>query len=87
MTLLTGIVLFFLGGWLKKNKRPRKMYLSFFAVGSFFLVLSLALSIGGIVGYVFPINPIFAAAAAAVLFVEAIFVWRLSIRGGRKALV
>jgi hypothetical protein len=87
MTLLTGIVLLFLGGWLKKNKRPRKMYLSFFAVGGFFLVLSLALSIGGIVSYVFPINPIFAAAAIVVLLVEAIFVWRISTRGGRKALV
>ncbi len=87
LTLLTGIVLLFLGGWLKKNARPRNLYLTFFVVGCLFLVLSAALSVGGILGYVSPINPIFAVAAAAVLSGEAIFVWRLSTRGGRKALV
>jgi len=87
MSLLTGIVLFFLGGWLKKNKRNRKLYLAFFAVGGLFMILSATLSIGGILGYVFPLNPIFAVAAGVVLFAEAIFVWRLSTRGGRKALV
>ena len=87
MTLLTGIVLLFLGGWLKKNKRTRKLYLAFFGVGGLFLVLSVALSVGAISGYVFPINPLFAVASGVVLFVEALFVWRLSTRGGRKAIV
>jgi hypothetical protein len=87
MSLLTGIVLFFLGGWLKKNKKNRKLYLAFFAVGGLFMILSVAMSVGGVLGYVFPVNPIFAVATCVVLFVEAIFVWRLSTRGGRKALV
>jgi hypothetical protein len=87
MSLLTGIVLVFLGGWLKKNKRPRKAYLTLFAVGGVFMILSAVLSAGGVSGYVFPIGPTFVAVACVVLFVEALFVWRLSTRGGRKALV
>jgi len=87
MSLLTGIVLFFLSGWLKKNKRNRKVYLTFFIVGSFFIVLSAILSINGVTGYMFPINPTFAIASGVVLFVEAFLVWRFSTRGGRKAAV
>ena len=87
MTLLTGIVLVFLGGWLKKNKRPRKGYLALFAGGGLFMILSAALSIVEVSGYVFPIGLTFVAVACVVLFVEVLFVWRLSTRGGRKALV
>ncbi len=87
MALLTGIVLFFLGGWLKKKKKRRNLHVAFFAVGILFLVLSAALSVGSITRYVSPINPLFAAAAAVVLVVEAIFVWRLSIHKGKKAIV
>ena len=87
MTLLTGIVLVFLGGYLKKNKRSRKLYLFFFAVGGLFMVLSAALSAGGFSGYVFPLNPVFAVAAGVVLVVEALFVWWISTRKGRKTLV
>ena len=72
MSLLTGIVLVFLGGWLKRNKRNRKLYLTFFIVGIVFLFLSAALSINGILGYVFPLNPIFALASSLILFVEAL---------------
>ncbi len=87
MTLLTGIVLVYLGGWLKKNKRNRKGYLTLFAVGGLFMILSAVLSIGEVSGYVFPIGPTFVVVACVVLFVEVLFVWRLSTRGGRKALV
>jgi hypothetical protein len=87
MTLLTGIVLVYLGGWLKKNKRPRTGYLIFFGVGGVFMILSAALSIGEVSSYVFPIGLTFVAVACVVLFVEVLFVWRLSTRGGRKALV
>jgi hypothetical protein len=87
MSLLTGIVLFFLGGWLKKNKRMGKVYLAFFVIGSFFIFLSAALSINGILGYMFPLNPTFALASSVVLFVEALLVWRLSTRRGKKAIV
>jgi hypothetical protein len=87
MSLLTGIVLVFIGGSLKKKKKDRKLYLVFFVAGGLFMVLSAALSVGGVLGYVFPLNPVFAVAAGVVLFVEAVFVWRFSIRGGRKATV
>jgi hypothetical protein len=87
MTLLTGIVLVYLGGWLKKNKRNRKGYLTLFAVGGLFMILSAVLSIGEVSGYVFPIGSTFVVVACVVLFVEVLFVWRLSTRGGRKALV
>jgi hypothetical protein len=87
ISLLTGIVLFFLGGWLKKNKRNRKLYLTFFIVGIVFFVLSAALSINGILGYVLPLNPTFALASSLILFVEALLVWRLSTRRGKKAIV
>ncbi len=87
MSLLTGIVLIYLGGWLKKNKRNRKGYLTFFAVGGLFMILSAALSIGAISSYTFPLNFTFVVIAIIVLFVEAFFVWKLSTRGGRKALV
>lgn len=87
MSLLTGIVLVFLGGWLKKNKRNRKGYLTLFAVGGMFMILSAVLSVGGVSGYVFPLGPTFVAIACLVLFVEALFVWRLSTRGKRKAIV
>lgn len=87
MSLLTGIVLIYLGGWLKKNKRNRKGYLTFFAVGGIFMILSAGLSIGVVSGYIFPLDFTFVAIAIIVLFVEAFFVWKLSTRGGRKALV
>lgn len=87
MSLLTGIVLIFLGGWLKKKKVNRKLYLAFFGAGGIFMILSAALSIGEISGYVFPISVTFGVAASVVLFVEALIIWRLSIRGGRKAMV
>ena len=87
MSLLTGIVLFFLGGWFKKNKRNRKIYLTFFMVGGFFFVLTAALSISRVLGYVFPLNPTFAIAASVVLIVEALIIWRLSTWKGKKAIV
>jgi hypothetical protein len=87
MTLLTGIVLFFLGGYFKKNNKPKKVYQAFFAVGGLFFILAAAFSVGGITNYVFPINPLFAVGAGVVLFVEALFVWWLSTRKGKKAIV
>jgi hypothetical protein len=87
MSLLTGIVLVFLGGWLKKNKRNRKGYLTLFAVGGVFTVLSAILSVGAVSGYVFLLSPIFIAVGCLVLFVEALFIWRLSTYGGKKVLV
>jgi hypothetical protein len=87
MMLLTGIVLLFLSGWLKKNKQPRKLHLSFFVVGCFFLVLASAMSVGEIMNYILPINPLFAVTAGVVLLVEALFVWWLSTRNGKKALI
>jgi hypothetical protein len=87
MSLLTGIVLVFLGGWLKKKKNNRKLYLAFFGAGGLFMILSAVLSIGEVSGYIFPISFTFVVAASLVLFVEALLVWRLSIRGGRKAMV
>lgn len=87
MSLLTGIVLVYLGGWLKKNKRNRKGYLTFFVVGGVFIISSAVLSVGGVSSYVFPLGPAFVAAACVVLFVEGLFVWRVSTRGGRKAMV
>ncbi len=87
MSLLTGIVLVFLGGWLKKNKRTRKGYLVLFAVGGMFMLLSAALSVGAISGYRFPLSSTFVAVGCAVLLIEALFVWCLRTRGGRKAMV
>ncbi len=87
VSLLTGIVLVFLGGWLKKKKITRKLYLAFFGAGGSFMILSALLSIGQVSGYVFPIDLTFLVVASVVLFIEALFIWRLSIRGGRKALV
>lgn len=85
MSLLTGIVLVFLGGWLKKKNR--KIYLAFFGAGGIFMIVSALLSIGEISGYMFPIGTTFVILASVVLLVEALFIWRLSIRGGRKAMV
>jgi LexA-binding, inner membrane-associated putative hydrolase len=87
MSLLTGIVLFFLGGWIKKNKKNRKLYTTFFIVGIVFFVISAALSINGVLHYAFPLNPTFILAASAVLSVEALLVWRLSTRKGKQATV
>lgn len=87
MSLLTGIVLIYLGGWLKKNNPLRKRYIILSGSSGFFILLSIALSISGLSGYTFPLNPIFALIACIVLLVEAVLVWRLSIRNGRKALV
>ena len=87
MVLLTGIVLVFVGGALKKNNWSRKGYLILFVVGGVFMVLSAVLSAGVVSGYVFPLDLTFVAAGFVVLFVEGLFVWRLSTYGGKKALV
>jgi hypothetical protein len=87
MSLLTGIVLVFLGGLLKRNKKSRKGYLTLFATGCMFMILSAVLSAGGVSGYILPLEPIFVVVACVVLFVEAFFIWRLSTRDGRKAMV
>lgn len=87
MSLLTGIVLVFLGGLLKRNKRSRIGYLTLFSVGGVFMILSVVLSADGVSGYKFPLNPTFIVTSCVVLVVEAFFVWRLSIHGRRKALV
>lgn len=87
MSLLTGIVLVFLGGWLKRNKKTRKGYLTLFAVGGVFMISSAVLSAGGVSGYMFPLDPTFVAVAGVVLIVEAVFIWWLSTRSGRKVLV
>jgi len=84
---LTGIVLVYVGGWLKKNKRTRKGYLALSAVGGVFMILSALLSVNEVSGYVFPLGPTFVVVACVVLIIEALFVWRLSTRGGRKAIV
>jgi hypothetical protein len=87
MALLTGIVLVFFGGSLKKKNKNRKLYSALFGTGGFFMILSAILSAGGLSGYIFPLNTIFAIAAAVVIFAEAIFVWWISTRKGRKAMV
>ncbi len=87
MSLLTGIVLVFIGGWLKRNKKSKKGHRVLFAIGGVFMVLSGVLSAGGVSGYKLPLDPIFVAVACVVLFVEAFFVWKLSTRDGRKAMV
>ena len=87
MSLLTGIVLVFLGGLLKRNKKSKKGHRVLFAIGGVFMVLSAVLSAGGVSGYKLPLDPIFVAVTCVVLFVEAFFVWGLSTRGGRKAMV
>jgi hypothetical protein len=84
MSLLTGIVLVFLGGLLKRNKKSRILYLTLFSVGGVFMILSVLLSLGGASGYVFPLDPGFVFVACLILVVEALLVWRLSIHGGRK---
>ena len=71
MSLLTGIVLVFLGGWIKRNKKSRKGYLTLFAAGGMFMILSAVLSASGFSGYILPLDPIFVTVACAVLFVEA----------------
>ncbi len=86
LSFLSAIVLFFIGGWFKKNKK-RKVYYTLLAVGGFLLIFSAALSVNGISGYVFPLNPVFVLVASMVLCVEAFFVWRLTTRGGKKAIV
>jgi LexA-binding, inner membrane-associated putative hydrolase len=87
MILLTGIVLIYVGGWLKKSHKARKTYVILFGLGGVFIVLSAILSISGISFYTLSFNPFFVVVAAVVLAVEAVLVWRLSIRGGRKAIV
>ncbi len=87
MSLLTGIVLVFIGGWLKRNKKSKKGYRVLFAAGGVFMILSAMLSVNEASGYVFPLQPIFVIVACVVLLIEAFFVWRLSTRGGRKAMI
>jgi len=48
MSLLTGIVLFFIGGWLKRNKKLKKGYRVLFAAGGLFMLLSAVLSVSGV---------------------------------------
>jgi hypothetical protein len=87
MSLLTGIVLIFLGGWLKRSKRTRIGYLILSTIGGLFMILTVALTISEVSSYVLPIGPFFVVVASVVLFVEALFVWRFSTRSGRKAIV
>ncbi len=87
MTLLTGIVLIFVSGALKKNKKSRTAYLILFGSGGLFMILSAIMSAGSVAGYVFPLDLTFVAAGFVVLLVEGFLVWRLSTRGGKKALV
>ena len=87
MSLLSGIVLVYLGGGLKKNNKTRKTYLTLFAAGGVFMIFSAILSIEAVSGFIFPLGVTFVASGCVVLISEAIFVWRLSIRGGRKAIV
>ena len=87
MSLLTGITLVFLGGWLKRNNNSRKLYLIFFVAGGLFMILAIAQSVGGISGYDFPLNQTFAAVGCAVLSIEAFLVWKLGTHGERRALV
>jgi hypothetical protein len=51
------------------------------------MILSMVLSARGFSGYKLPIEPILIAVAIVILFVEAVLVWRISTRGGRKATV
>ena len=87
MLLLSGIVLIYIGGWLKKNKGSNKLHLFSFGVSAILILFSALLSIDKILSYSLPINPVFLVIASIILFFEAILVWRLSIRNGRKALV
>jgi hypothetical protein len=87
MCLLTSIVFFFLGGFLKKNKKDKKLFRTLFAVGGLFLVISAILSFKGLSADAFPLNPIFAVASAAIIIVEAFFVWLISTREGKTAMV
>ncbi len=87
MSLLAGIVLIYIGGWLKKKKYTTTFYRSLMIIGVVFIALSVAAYSGSFVSYNFPLNPIFVGIAAIVLLFEALFVWKFSTRGGRKALV
>jgi hypothetical protein len=87
MVLLTGIVLVFFGGSFKKNKKNTKLYRALFATGGFFMILSAILSFAEHSVYTFPLNPIFAIAAAIVIIIEAFFVWWISTYKGKKATV
>ena len=51
------------------------------------MILLVVLSVGRVSSYILPLDPVFAAVACVVLFVEAFFVWRVSTRGGRKATI
>jgi hypothetical protein len=87
MSLLTSLVLIYVGGWLKKNNRPRKLYFILFGLAAFFMSLSAVLSVDQISSYTFAFNPLFVLTACVALTIEAVLVWQLSIRGGRKAIV
>jgi hypothetical protein len=87
MTLLAGIVLIYVGGWLKKKLKSRKGYIILFGFGGVLMILSAVFSTGAVSSYRFPLNASFVAIACFVLLIEAVLVWRLSIRAGRKALV
>jgi hypothetical protein len=87
MILLTGIVLVYLGGWLKKKNKTREAYLILFAAGGIFMLFSAVLSAREISGFVFPLPLMFISIACIILVVEALFIWRFSTRGNRKAMV
>ena len=85
--LLAGIVSIYVSGWLRKKHKPGSYSLFLYALAAVFIPLSgvLAISQGG--SYEVPINPLFSISAIVILAVEGVLVWRISIRGGRKATV
>lgn len=87
MLLLAGIVLIYIGGWFRKNRKLKRVYPILFGASGIFIIMSAVLSINQGFSYSIPINPLFVAIASAVLFLEAILVWRISIRNGKKILV
>jgi len=85
--LLAGIVLIYVGGSLKKKKKTRRNYLSLYVAAAVMLPLSAAVAVSQGFTYTFPLNPLFAGLACVILAIEAVLVWRISVRGGRKAVV
>ncbi len=85
--LLIGIVLVYVGGWLKKKNKPQSRYLLLYASAVTLLLLSVVLAISQGVNYSSPINPLFAIFAVATLTLEGVLVWRISIRRGKQAIV
>ena len=67
--------------------KSRKAYIILFGFGGVLMILSAVFSTGDVSSYRFPLNASFVAIACFVLLIEAVLVWRLSIRAGRKAVV